>query len=269
MRRTSQFAAQAVGGYNAITLAPFERRGTRKDLIPQWQNTSIPIHRSLNAHSVVACRDSAILATQRHEFHSWQASRSSQSPKRRHHRIHPRRTRTRRRMGAAIRIGARLSGSDRRNGDEARARPGHRGHSREHPDHQRRVAGAGAHHRPARRSRRHRPVRSSDVVGCRPQLQSRRSEVRTIPIDAEGLVVDALERELKQLKDEGKRAKLLYFIPNFQNPTGVTTTLERRQRIAALAREYALPIVEDDAYFDLRYAGSKLPRSTHSTPRGW
>ena len=85
------------------------------------------------------------------------------------------------------------------------------------------------------------------------------AEVRSVPNDADGLVVDALESQLKRLKDEGKRAKFLYFIPNFQNPTGVTTTLDRRQRIAALAREYALPIVEDDAYFDLRYAGSTLP----------
>ncbi|MGH2395306.1 MAG: PLP-dependent aminotransferase family protein, partial [Candidatus Limnocylindria bacterium] len=85
------------------------------------------------------------------------------------------------------------------------------------------------------------------------------AEVRTVPIDANGLAVDALERELEQLAANGKRAKLLYFIPNFQNPTGVTTTLERRQRIAALAREHALPIVEDDAYFDLRYSGDFLP----------
>jgi 2-aminoadipate transaminase len=85
------------------------------------------------------------------------------------------------------------------------------------------------------------------------------AEVRTIPIDDKGLDVDALERELDGLRAEGKRAKLLYFIPNFQNPTGVTTTLERRQKIAELAREHNLPIVEDDAYFDLRYAGTKLP----------
>lgn len=85
------------------------------------------------------------------------------------------------------------------------------------------------------------------------------AEVRTIPIDADGLDVVALERELERLRAEGKRAKLLYFIPNFQNPTGVTTTLERRRKIAALAREHRLPIVEDDAYFDLRYAGTTLP----------
>lgn len=85
------------------------------------------------------------------------------------------------------------------------------------------------------------------------------AEVRSIPIDDRGLDVAALEKELNQLRAEGKRAKLLYFIPNFQNPTGVTTTLERRQKLAALAHEHQLPIVEDDAYFDLRYAGTALP----------
>lgn len=85
------------------------------------------------------------------------------------------------------------------------------------------------------------------------------AEVRSIPIDDQGLDTDALERELERLRAEGKRAKLFYFIPNFQNPTGVTTTLERRQKIAALAREHSLPVVEDDAYFDLRYAGTTLP----------
>lgn len=85
------------------------------------------------------------------------------------------------------------------------------------------------------------------------------ADVRPIPITAEGTDVAALERELETLRAEGKQAKLLYMIPNFQNPTGVTTTLERRKRIIELAREHGVPIVEDDAYFDLRYAGERLP----------
>jgi 2-aminoadipate transaminase len=85
------------------------------------------------------------------------------------------------------------------------------------------------------------------------------AEVREIPVDAGGTDVDALERELNALRATGRRAKLLYMIPNFQNPTGVTTTLERRRRIVALAQEHHLPLLEDDAYFDLRYAGETLP----------
>lgn len=85
------------------------------------------------------------------------------------------------------------------------------------------------------------------------------ADVRAIPVDADGTDVDALERELDILRDAGRQPKLLYVIPNFQNPTGVTTTLDRRQRIIALARDRGLPVVEDDAYFDLRYSGERLP----------
>lgn len=85
------------------------------------------------------------------------------------------------------------------------------------------------------------------------------ADVLPIPITAEGTDVDALQRELETLSAEGKRAKLFYTIPNFQNPTGVTTTLERRKRIVELTRDHGVPIVEDDAYSDLRYAGERLP----------
>lgn len=85
------------------------------------------------------------------------------------------------------------------------------------------------------------------------------ADVREIAVDEQGTDVDELERVLTELRVAGKPAKLLYVIPNFQNPTGVTTTLERRQRTVALAREHGVPIVEDDAYFDLRYAGDQLP----------
>jgi 2-aminoadipate transaminase len=85
------------------------------------------------------------------------------------------------------------------------------------------------------------------------------AEVHELPIDDEGLNIGALERELKQLKAEGRRAKFLYMVPTFQNPTGVTYTLARRKAIVALAQEYGLPILEDDAYFDLRFEGEKVP----------
>lgn len=85
------------------------------------------------------------------------------------------------------------------------------------------------------------------------------AEVITIPLTAEGTDVAALERHLGELRAAGRQAKLFYTIPTFQNPTGVTTTRERRQRIAELAKEYGVPVVEDDAYFDLRYRGERLP----------
>ncbi len=84
-------------------------------------------------------------------------------------------------------------------------------------------------------------------------------DIEGVPLDENGVRVDALEAILKRLKAVGKRAKMFYVIPTFQNPSGVTTTLERRQRIVELAREYDFVILEDDAYYDLRFAGDPLP----------
>lgn len=85
------------------------------------------------------------------------------------------------------------------------------------------------------------------------------AEVESVPLDGEGTRVDALEERLRDLKARGVTPKFFYIIPNFQNPSGVTTTLARRQRIVELAAEYNFAILEDDAYFDLRFAGEKLP----------
>ncbi|MBA2754161.1 MAG: PLP-dependent aminotransferase family protein [Chloroflexota bacterium] len=80
-----------------------------------------------------------------------------------------------------------------------------------------------------------------------------------VPVDEEGTDVVALERELVRLRDEGRRAKMIYLITNFQNPTGVSTTEARRRRIVELAQEHGTLIFEDDAYHDLRYAGERIP----------
>jgi 2-aminoadipate transaminase len=80
-----------------------------------------------------------------------------------------------------------------------------------------------------------------------------------VPLDGDGLDVDALERTLQRLKESGAPAKLLYTIPNFHNPAGVSLPLERRRRIAALADDYNFVILEDDAYGELRFAGEHIP----------
>ena len=80
-----------------------------------------------------------------------------------------------------------------------------------------------------------------------------------VPLDDEGTDVAALERELKRLKGDGIRSKLIYLITTFQNPSGVSTTEARRRRIVELAQEYGTLIFEDDAYHDLRFSGSRIP----------
>ncbi len=81
------------------------------------------------------------------------------------------------------------------------------------------------------------------------------TKLRGIPMEPDGLNTDELERALK----EEKRAKLLYLIPTFQNPMGVTMSAEKRKRVYALAVEYGVTILEDNPYGELRFSGSDIP----------
>lgn len=75
----------------------------------------------------------------------------------------------------------------------------------------------------------------------------------SIPMDDDGMQIDGLEAALRA------GPKFLYALPNFQNPTGVTISPERRKKIVALADHYGVPILEDDPYGQLRYEGEHLP----------
>jgi 2-aminoadipate transaminase len=76
-----------------------------------------------------------------------------------------------------------------------------------------------------------------------------------VPLDDDGLVVEALEEALA----DGNRPKFLYLCPNFHNPAGVTLSLERRRRVVEVCRARGVPIVEDDPYGMLRFEGDPLP----------
>ncbi|MBV9579952.1 MAG: PLP-dependent aminotransferase family protein [Chloroflexi bacterium] len=80
-----------------------------------------------------------------------------------------------------------------------------------------------------------------------------------VPMDDDGLQVDDAERVLAQSAASGRRIKLIYTVPNFQNPTGRTLSLARRHQLVDLASRYGVPIVEDDPYGELRYEGEHLP----------
>ncbi len=77
----------------------------------------------------------------------------------------------------------------------------------------------------------------------------------SVPTDDDGMKTDELEKILK----ETDRAKAIYVIPNFQNPTGRTWSLERRQALARLSAEYETAVIEDNPYGELRFAGEALP----------
>ena len=80
------------------------------------------------------------------------------------------------------------------------------------------------------------------------------SEITAVPLDDEGLVVDELEDRLEAL-----RPKLLYTIPDHQNPAGVSLSAERRERLVELARRHGILLVEDVAYRELGFGGNTLP----------
>ncbi|MCA1666970.1 MAG: PLP-dependent aminotransferase family protein [Thermomicrobia bacterium] len=80
-----------------------------------------------------------------------------------------------------------------------------------------------------------------------------------VPMDNEGMRMDVLENRLAEFAAKGVQPKFIYTIPTFQNPTGVTTPLHRRVRLLELAKKYNVAILEDDAYFDLRFSGERIP----------
>jgi 2-aminoadipate transaminase len=71
--------------------------------------------------------------------------------------------------------------------------------------------------------------------------------------------IDLLEDRLAELERDGRRPKFIYTVPSFQNPAGVTMSLERRQRLVELARQHEVLVVEDNPYGLLRFSGEPLP----------
>jgi 2-aminoadipate transaminase len=95
--------------------------------------------------------------------------------------------------------------------------------------------------------------------GAVPAFGAYEAEVVQIELDDDGLPIDQLAVTLDRLAAAGKTPKFIYTIPNFQNPGGVTMSLERRRALVALARERELIVLEDNPYGLLRYEGDPLP----------
>ena len=81
------------------------------------------------------------------------------------------------------------------------------------------------------------------------------AEILAIPMEADGLDVEALAKGL----EAGARPKLAHVIPNFQNPAGATLSLDKRRRLLELADHYEFLVFEDDPYGELRFEGESLP----------
>lgn len=92
-------------------------------------------------------------------------------------------------------------------------------------------------------------------IGSLNTFRSYRARLRGIPMEKDGLSLEGLENALKQEKS----VKYLYTIPNFQNPSGVTMSLEKRKKVYEICRDHGVLVLEDNPYGDLRVEGEDLP----------
>jgi 2-aminoadipate transaminase len=95
--------------------------------------------------------------------------------------------------------------------------------------------------------------------GAIPTFCSYEADVIQIECDSDGMRIDLLEEAIADLARQGRKPKFIYSIPTFQNPGGVTLSLERRRRLVEIAREHEILVVEDNPYGLLRYEGDELP----------
>ncbi|MDL2234522.1 PLP-dependent aminotransferase family protein, partial [Christensenellaceae bacterium OttesenSCG-928-L17] len=76
-----------------------------------------------------------------------------------------------------------------------------------------------------------------------------------VPTDSQGMIISELEKALA----ENPKVRFIYVIPTFQNPTGVTWTLERRKGLVEAAKKYNVLVIEDNPYGELRFEGEPMP----------
>lgn len=100
-------------------------------------------------------------------------------------------------------------------------------------------------------------------VGAIGVFRSYQAEISHVPMDDEGMIPAALSEAIVRLRAAGKRIKLLYLIPNFQNPTGVTLSWERRLEIIEIAKANNVLIIEDNPYGQL-YFDQPAPHAMRS-----
>lgn len=100
-----------------------------------------------------------------------------------------------------------------------------------------------------------RPTFAGAIVAF--QLQSPQFE--GIDLEPDGSDVEQYGRRLERLQAAGERPKFIYVVPDFQNPTGITMSLEKRQALLELSARHQVPIVEDSPYRELRYRGERIP----------
>jgi len=92
-------------------------------------------------------------------------------------------------------------------------------------------------------------------IGALNAFRSYNVNLKGLDVGDDGIDPDELENVLKT----DKKVKLIYLIPTFQNPSGITMLLEKRKAVLAIAKKYNVPILEDNPYGELRFAGEEIP----------
>ncbi|MGD2008940.1 MAG: PLP-dependent aminotransferase family protein [Cellvibrionales bacterium] len=98
-------------------------------------------------------------------------------------------------------------------------------------------------------------VEHPSYLGALNTFSALRAKYVSVATDAEGMRMDALEEALIS----NPEAKLIYTVPDFQNPTGITLAADRRLRMVELAEQYDVMIIEDSPYFEIRFEGEFIP----------
>ncbi len=103
-------------------------------------------------------------------------------------------------------------------------------------------------------------VESPTYPGALHTLRNAGARFMLVPSDGDGILVEALPELIERCRREtGRAPKLLYTVINFSNPSGATLSRQRRERLAALLPTLGVPVLEDDPYGELRFAGEPIP----------
>ena len=106
-------------------------------------------------------------------------------------------------------------------------------------------------------------------IGALQAFRSIRAKMIGVPVGKQGMDVDKVEEILKKYGKKGEKIKFIYVVPDFQNPSGVTMTLERREKLLELCYEYGTIVIEDSPYRELRFEGESIPMLGAMDKRGY
>ena len=105
---------------------------------------------------------------------------------------------------------------------------------------------------------------SPSYVGALNAFRAYMPKFVEVSMDDEGMIMEDLEKALI----ENPKAKFIYVVPTFQNPTGRTMSIERRRKLVQLAAEYKIPIIEDNPYGELSFEDTDIPPIKHFDTEG-